>query len=140
MKLQPRFTIPVLVAAVALTACGPATMQELRASPNLKARFEVPTNYQAAYRTVLDNSRRCWQGAITTAQMVVQGDLYTDIRSGHISVALHGGFGVVTYAGIDLKATGDAQTDVQVYAAQSNWDTSKMVKAWLENGSTSCSV
>ena len=72
--------------------------------------------------------------------MVVQDELYHDIKSGSVSVALHGGLGVSTYLTIDFLALNDNETKVSVFTALSNWkSTGDAVIEWVEDGSTKCS-
>lgn len=130
--------------AIALTAalagCAPATMQELRLKPGGEANFQSPQNYQAVYRTILSNARRCYQAGMITAQMIVQGDLYTDTQTGEVTVALHGGLGVSTYLGVDIKSIGNDVTEVKIFSSSSNLAAAKAIRAWVETKSDSCTV
>ena len=130
--------------AIALTAvlagCAPATMQELRRKPGGEAKFQSPENYQLVYRTILNNARRCYQTGLVTAQMIVQGDLYTDIKTGEVTVALHGGLGVSTYLGIDIRAIGDEMTEVKIFSSSSNLAAARAVRAWVDKKSEGCSA
>jgi hypothetical protein len=114
-------------------------VQALRQEAAGKYTYQFDSNYQQVYRTIVDRARACWQTGMITAQMVVQGDLYTDIRSGTISVALHGGFGVDTYLAIDIVAIGDARTVVHAYYAAQSWEPgARAVKAWVTGTSQEC--
>lgn len=132
--------IILLVALV--TGCAPATFGELRKKPGGgEASFQATQNYASVYRTILTNARKCYQGGAITAQLIVQGDLYPDTKSGEITVALHGGLGVDTYLGIDIKAIDDGNTTVKMYSALSSWSGSmKTIQAWVEGKSTACKV
>lgn len=122
-----------------LAGCAPATMQGLREKPHGQTKFEVQRSYQSVYRTVLNNSRKCWQAGLITAQMIVTGDLYSDTRSGEVTVALHGGAGVDTYFGVDIKAVAEDRTEVQTFSAGRGWaPAASAVKEWLELGHTDC--
>lgn len=130
--------LPAIAFAAALLAgCAPPTLQGLRENPAGTTRFEVGQNYQQVYRTVIANARKCYQGSAgPMAQNVVTGDLYTDIRSGEISVALHGAAGVDTYLGIDIKALADDRTEVRTYYRPSTWASSAAgVESMLRGGS-----
>src|SRR5690606_29081674 len=99
-----------------LAGCAPATLQGVRdLGPEKAYSFTAPQNYQAVYRKTLDQARKCHQGGMITAQMVVQGDLYHDTKSGTVSVALHGGLGVDTYQVIDVAAIDDKSTSVKAF-------------------------
>lgn len=132
----------IMALAVALLAgCAPATVGALRTQSAGKQVFEVDTNYQAVYRTIIERARSCFQAGMITAQMMVQGDLYTDIRSGTISVALHGGLGVDTYLAIDVSAIGENRARVETYYAMNVHETNaRAVEEWVRTGSAECTA
>ncbi len=133
--------ITSIAVLLAIAGCAPATMQGLRANPGGHIRFEVAKNYQGVYRTILANSRRCYQGGMITAQVIVQGDLFTDTKTAEITTALHGGLGVDTYIGVDIKALNEEKTEVRVFYALSSWQgQARAAKAWVERDATDCSV
>jgi len=99
----------------------------------------VEQGYQQVYRTVLTNARRCWQTGMITATMIVNGDLFTDTRSGEISVTLYGGLGPSTYLAFDVRALSDTQTQVTSYAGLSSWaGATELPRRWLLEGWQSC--
>lgn len=128
------------LAVLATTGCAPATLQELRSRAEPPdAEFTTNQPYQAVYRTISEMSRKCFQGGLFTGQMVVQSDLYTDIKTGQVSVALHGGFGVDTYLGTDIAALSEQTTGVKVYAGIRTWKFKvPQVQRWVETGDRSC--
>jgi hypothetical protein len=131
--------LSLLLAAFLIAGCAPATMQGLREQPGSQAaKFEVEQNYQAVYRTIVTNARKCWQTGMITAQMVVTADLYTDTKTGQISTALHGGLGVDTYLGIDIKALSDTRTEVTTYGVSAWSKVAKVVEQWVKDGHTDC--
>jgi len=135
-----RLIVSFLLAA-ALAGCAPATLQGLREKPAGSSTFEAPQNYQRAYRTIITNARKCYQTGMITAQMVVTGDLYNDTKTGEVTVALHGGLGVDTYLGIDIKALTEETTQVKTFHALSSWkDGATLVKQWVLDGSTECGL
>ena len=114
-------------------------MQGLRDKPAGSAQFEVGQNYQQVYRTVITNARKCWQGGIINGQMTVTGDLYTDTKSGEVTVALHSIGNVDTYLGIDIKATADDRTQVKTFYGVSTWaGGTAAIESWVRTGSTTC--
>jgi hypothetical protein len=124
-----------------LFGCAPATIQGLRENHAGKISFDVDENYQSVYRKVLTPARNCWQSGLITAQMVVQGDLYTDTRQGNVTVALHGGAGVDTYFTVDVVALSDSKTRVTVYHAFRNQErAAQAVELWVKENSTVCRV
>ena len=134
-------TLAILGLSLVTYGCAPATLQGLRENPSGRSKIEVAQNYQNVYRRVLTNARKCWQTGMITAQMVVTGDLYTDLKTGEISVALHGGLGVDTYLGIEMKAIDAERTEVQIYNALATWERSaKLVQQWVVGEHSECEL
>ncbi len=125
--------------ALSIVACAPATIEGLRKDYANRYTFTVNENYQPVYRKILSTARKCYQTGMITAQMVVQGDLYQDTKSGNVTVALHGGFGVDTHMTIDVSALNDETTKVVVFNAVSTWNSAaQAVREWVEKDSTEC--
>lgn len=133
--------IAILATLALLAGCAPATMQGVRdLGPDKAYQFDVAQNYQQVYRTVLDQARKCHQAGMITAQMVVQGDLYHDTKSGTVSVALHGGLGVDTYQVIDMQAKGESVTSVKAhYSLGSVQKQGDLLKRWVIDKYPDCS-
>ena len=132
-------TISAILSAMTLVACAPATIEGLRKDHANSYTFSADENYQAVYRKILSTARKCYQTGLITAQMLVQGDLYVDIRSANVTVALHGGLGVDTYMTIDVSALNDEKTSVVVFNAFSTWNSAAhAVREWVEDNSTEC--
>ena len=129
----------VLIAFIAvftLEGCTPNTAGGVRAlEATKKSTFIADENYQAVYRKILDMTRKCSEGGMITAQMIVKNDLYTDIQSGNISVELHGGLGVSVYTVTDVKAIAENKTEVTNHFASAGWmNRAPIIKKWaLEN-------
>lgn len=134
--------LAIFVLAIALVGCAPATLEGVRKmGPDRSYAFTAAQNYQQVYRTVLDQARKCYQTGMITAQMVVQGDLYHDIKSGTISVALHGGLGVDTYQVIDISETGENETKiVGHYSLGSVQSYGSLLESWVLAGNKECQV
>lgn len=108
--------------------------------PERQFTFVAPENYQPVYRKVLDQARKCYQYGVITAQMMVQGDLFHDTKSGTITVALHGGLGVDTYQVIDIFAIDEKQTKViGHYAVGPVAQYGQTLKEWVLENSEECS-
>lgn len=119
--------------------CAPATIQGLKERHSGSYSFTVDENYQSVYRKILTKARACYQTGMITAQMVVAGDLYNDIKKGDISVALHGGLGVDTYLYTEIKAIDENKSNVDVYYALDTWKkAANAVKAWVLNNYEKC--
>lgn len=142
MNSIPAWNVALALAGAALAGCAPTTAAGVRAlGPERAYVFEAPENYQAVYRKVLERSRTCFQVGALTAQMVVQGDLYHDIRSGTITVALHGGLGIDTYQVIDITAIDAASTKVVGHFALGQIERSgAILKEWVLENSAECGL
>lgn len=123
-----------------LAGCA-VTPTELRGSgPEHQVSLVAQQNYQPIYRTVLERQRDCAQQGLITASIEVQGDLFHDIRSGTITTALHGAFGVKTLSVVDLKAIDDRSTEVVVTSATTRpGEYADLIRKWLA-GSRECNV
>lgn len=121
-----------------VAGCAHSTAQGLREKHHGKIIFEVQENYQPVYRKIVTHARERFQGGLITAQMIVQGDLYTDIQSGNVTVALHSGWpvGVDTYMTIDIEALSENQTGITTYYAFGTWRKhAKLVEEWVRGKS-----
>lgn len=125
---------------VTFSGCAPSTAGGVREmGAERKFEFTATENYQPVYRKILEQARKCHQTGLVTAQMVVTGDLYHDTKSGTITVALHGGFGVDTYQVIDVKALDEHQTKViGYYSVGSVEKYGKLLKGWVLEDSKDC--
>ena len=130
----------ILFACLAVSSCAPNSARALKQSQNVeKVSFETPQNYQAAYRAIVTQARICFVTGMITAQMEVVGDLYTDIREGHITQQLSGGAGVDTYMTTDIKFVSEHESSIDIYAyfTGSAERYAALYKSWLAGG-TSC--
>ena len=129
------------ISVVSLPGCAPSTAQGVRqeTSPGRATSFVAPEGYQAVYRKVITNARNCYQTGAITAQQVVQGDIYSDIRSGSVTVAMHGGLGVDTYQVYDIAALDDRRTKVTGYFSVGPADQyGRQLWGWVMQGTSEC--
>lgn len=135
---------PLILALVslALTGCAPSTAGGVRSmGPSRQVEFIAPENYQPVYRKTLEQARKCWQTGMITAQMMVQGDLYHDTKSGTITVALHAGYGVDTYQVIDITAIDEHSTKVVGHYSMGSVNKyGAILKQWVLENSTDCDL
>lgn len=138
-----KITVLILsIISLSLTGCAPSTAGGVRAmGPTRQVEFVAPENYQPVYRKTLEQARKCWQSGMITAQMVVQGDLYHDTKSGTITVALHGGLGVDTYQVIDITAIDENHTKVVGHYSMGPVNQyGGILKQWVLDNSTECEL
>lgn len=145
MRRIHRFALSAALAGtllVSLSGCAPTTAAGVREmGAERQVVFVTQENYQPVYRKILEQARKCYQTGLITAQMMVQGDLFHDTRSGTITVALHGGLGVDTYQVIDVFALDDTQTKVSAhYSIGSVEQQSQLLKQWVLESSKECTL
>lgn len=96
-----------------LAGCAPMTASSLR-DQGARQTFEVAGDYQSNYRILLDEMRRCMQGGMVTASVIVHGELYSDVRQGVITPTMHGGLGAEVLLIVDVSGDASASTRVTV--------------------------
>jgi hypothetical protein len=131
----------IILVLLAVVGCAPATTQGLRENHAGKYEFIANEQYEAVYRKVLYQARKCHQPGVIAAQMLAQGDLFHDIKTGNVTVAMHAAYGVDTLLTVDISALDDKTTNVVVYNALSTWENSaRAVREWVLENSTACEL
>lgn len=113
-----RALVAVVVASL-LGGCAQMSAQGIRQT-GTKHSFTVNMNYQAAYRTLSDEMRRCMQFGVITATVIVQSDLYTDIRKAVITPTMHGGLGAMPLFVVDVVGLEGDLTRIDVITKNDN--------------------
>ncbi len=130
--------IPIVI-CLALAACAPGTMQELQNHPIEKRSFEIEQNYQPVYRAILNQARRCFHGGYPGERLYVSGDLYYDVKTGHVSVERHSANGVEIYLAAEITAQGEARSKVDVLVGLNLWEgLATDVEGWARQTSKRC--
>ncbi len=97
---------------MSIAGCYPHTIEKVRERKTASHTFYMDTNYQEAYREVLDVLR-------TTGRFFVEGDLYTDINKGYITVSgldiLLGRSGI--YYAVEIIKVTENKTEVISYTS-----------------------
>jgi hypothetical protein len=130
----------ILLASL-LVGCATGSPQQLRNELGADRRysFELDTGYQQVYRRLVDVMRCRYNGNMITASMLVNSDLYTDTRTGTISVGMYGGLGTVIYQVIDLRALDNGGTEVvAIFPSGSVQKMGEQVKAWATGSDNQC--
>ena len=122
-----------------LVGCTSGTYKELKNSPVTKYDFHADMNYQAVYRTVLAKMRECHQVGMLTAQILVQGELYTDIEQAEITASMQGGLGTDVFLGVDIEKVEKNKSRVTVFSGIRSWNKSaQAVQEWVESDYQGC--
>lgn len=73
-----------------------------------------------------------------TASYIVHSELYHDIRKGEIELTLHGGFGAAPQLLIDVVATGDTTSRIDVIDKPGRASSLSLFRAFLIDGKPVC--
>lgn len=129
----------VLLSCVTLAACAQATVQERVEAPIERRSFEIAQPYPHVYRAILNQARKCFHGGYTYERLYVGGDLYYDLKSGRVSVEVHGPDGIDVYMGADISAAGESKSTVEVMVGLKLWEgLSADVEGWARGTSQRC--
>ncbi len=126
----------IVLIPMILAACTPHTIGGVRdLGPTKSASFEAPENYQSLYKKILGQTQQCSDGWMVTAQMVTEGNLDPDNKTGTVAVSLRGGLGTNYYQVIDIKEISENKSKVTAFYSIGSPDGhSKLLKKWaLEN-------
>lgn len=134
-----KYLFVLVLSILSISGCAPNSSRELKTGYAQHYQFETDKNYQQVYRTIKNKATDCYAESGIGGQIVVQGDLYADIKKGEVVVALHGGFGIDTHLAVDLAASENETTLVDVYNALSTWnDMADAVKKWVVDDYKEC--
>ena len=135
MKL---FLLMTSIAALAACTSEQYLKDEVVEESVLKYDFVAEQNYQAVYRTILNQGQLCIKPGLT-AQMVIQGELFNELRSADVTVVLYGIFSRYPHLKVTIEAISRDTTKVSVTNTLPRWDSyAKAIKTWVDNGSTAC--
>jgi len=129
------FVVALLIFTT-VVSCAPSTIQGLREKHEGLISLITDEDYQAVYRKCLTQAKNCnW------APINIEGDIFTDVKTGNISVVNHWGLGIDYLMMIDISAVTISKTHVDIYYAVSHWrPLASAVEHWLKENSTSCKV
>lgn len=100
--------------------------------------FDVDADYQTVYRRIVDVERRCYQGSMITANMMVNADLYTEMKRGEISVGLYGVIAQIHQV-VDVSGLEDGRTSVTaIYPMGPVEKQGEKLRAWATGSATDC--
>lgn len=114
-----------------LSACAPMSVQGIREAGNIES-FTVAENYQAAYRLLVEEMRRCMQYGMITASVVVHGEVYTDIKKAVITPTMHGGFGAMPLFVVDIVEVNAGSARVDVITKSAGTADARLLKGVFE--------
>lgn len=115
------------IALAALAGCAPVPVATIRDSGDRQS-FNVAGDYQANYRRLLDEMKRCMQSGMITATVVVHGDLYPDIRRGTIEPTTHGSLGADVLFVVDVVGESEGSTRVDVISKTAGSSNAKLLR------------
>jgi hypothetical protein len=95
--------------------------------------------YENAYRVVVSESRRCFEKLLPGASVTVRADLYSESKSGEVSVAGATLDSSITELLFDIRAIDSSTSEVRlIYRKQSSQSVERALRAWLEGNTTVC--
>lgn len=130
----------VLVSTV-LTGCA-VSKQDLKQSPTTRTEY-FDQNYQALYKTILDQMEECWATGLvmflSPVRMEIKSQLYPDLGLGEISY-YQSNIGDIHYHLVEVRKKGDG-SDLTVFTGHKlehiNKRELEIYFAWAR-GSNSC--
>jgi hypothetical protein len=127
-------------AFVLLAACAsPVTSDNLRQANEGSATLNIDMPYEAAYRIIASEARRCYERTMPGATVIVRSDLYSDSKVGEVSVAAALMNTNITEIIFDIRATGPNASQVKAfYRKKSSESVANAMRAWLKGDSTVC--
>jgi len=92
--------------------CG-TTIKELKEGDNKKV-FIANEKYESVYRKILDKSRECFHGGFFGENILVQGDIYKEIKYANVNVVVTGK-PVRSVMAIEIYSINDNTSKVETY-------------------------
>ncbi|MFT3964110.1 hypothetical protein [Propionivibrio sp.] len=133
MKITSSF---IVVAAFVVAGCAPMTAREIREQSAPKS-FSVGQDYQAAYRSLLEEMRRCFQFGSIGSTWLVQGDLHQDLKKGVIEVTVLSGI-TTTLLVVDVLDAGSGTARIDVMDKPGQSSSFARVRGFAESGTPMC--
>lgn len=133
--------IYVALIPIFTSACAPSTAGGVRAlGPSKSVNFEAKGNYQDIYKNVLQLSKECNDVWLGTANVVSEGEVQPETKTGTISVSLRGALGKSYSHVIDIKEIDNEKSLVNAfYSIGSAANQSKILKKWILEDYKKCS-
>jgi hypothetical protein len=104
--------------AVLLIGCASNPAELRRVAPDHVGSFIVEQSYESTYGLLLERQRACEHAGLLTGKAIVQGELHPETRSGSISAAMEGVFGIDTHTILDVHAMDERSARVTVYSSR----------------------
>lgn len=100
----------LMVTLLAVSGCGAKTKPELIQEAKLHEEFSINKNYQEVYRGIADKFVECFD----SGAQHIRRNLYSELGEGELY--LHGADSAGYVFLVEVKKTGDAQTEVKAYS------------------------
>ena len=132
----------ILAISILLSACVPSTAGGVRdLGPAKSYSFTTQENYLKTYKKILEKTSKCNDAWMLTAQLVTQGDLKPESKSGTITVSLLGGLGKSVYKVFDVsEITQDTSKVVGYFSNGSAERGGKLLQKWALEDYAECSL
>jgi len=133
-----KITTIIIMLMLILAGCGSSTLKQSSANPNI-SKFKVAGDYQNVYRDLLEKTVNCFaRSAIPMLRpgSYVDGNLYPDIKEGHITVSSD----FCELFVVQIRNDGDQGTLVVSYYKTDRWlkRISPVIMDWVQNNIDKC--
>jgi hypothetical protein len=121
-----------------VSACAPATSDQLRADPAGVHSFMADGDYQAVYQKVLSRAQKCFEQA-AGGNMSVRGAVIPGSRSSTIIIENVRAVGAEMLFTIDISQSDADRTEVRVYYSSQRFrSAAATIEAWILKDSAEC--
>lgn len=115
-----------------LTLASCSSLSDVKNSDN-QYSFDTNDNYQKVYRNIEQISKQCWEGKATTADYVVDAELYNELGTGEVTLKLVGMVGPAYYVDVEIKRISSTKSHVIVHrASYVHTYSEETVKQWAK--------
>ena len=107
----------IIFLGLSLSGCSHSTIENIKDDPSLTHTQVINDNYQAVYRHLSNMYRRCLSGG----PMIIENDLYNDIKRGDIGLVHYAFNGRATYIATEIIFISDNSSEVITRAGAWGW-------------------
>ena len=132
--------LAVVVLVSVLSGCASTvSVADLRTVNEGSAVVQARMTYEKAYRVVASESRRCFERTLPGATVTVRADLFSDSKSGEVSVAGSTLTSSIAELLFEIRAIDSSTSEIRMfYRKQSSQSVERAMRAWLEGNTTVC--
>lgn len=130
VKMYKNIFVAIFLVAI-VTGCSSYTKEMLVEKHRGSYSCNVEGNYQDVYRTILSKAKEKYQAEAIIQRMVVNGDLYHDIKQGEVLAVFCSVYGFDSKIYYKINALSDDVSTVTVYYARWGSGPGKDLEEWF---------